>query len=356
MRADFQNISEEKLMGVKFPDIHTWHLHIEKNLSGSNSVYLGKKFASVLFSILKPLIFLYEILFLYFLFLTKKADIVHINNGGYPGSLSCRAAVLAARLAGKKNIILSVHSLVQRKRGIFDFIVDFFVRRSVSSVVSVSEASGLTLSADVGFGRNKITNIYNGISENDAIKIVHAERRISMVARFDNGKGHEIAIRALKKLIIDHPEFSDVIIVFMGDGSLLSRMKDVAAREGLEKNVMFMGHRSDCLNLVALSLFLVNPSEKYDSLPYSIIESMSLGIPAIGTSVGGIPEEIEDGVTGLIVPPGDVDALAHAMFSLLSDEKKRYSMGLEAKRRFKRLFTLETMVNNYIALYDKVTS
>lgn len=356
MRSDFPDVAGSKLRGVKFPDIHTWHLRIEKRLSGNALLDIYKKTVSALFRVLRPFIFLYEIVFLWSLFLKEKADIVHVNNGGYPGSLSCRAAVLAARCAGVKRVVLGVHNMVRRSCGIFDPIVDFFVRRSVSFVVSVSEASGSALSADMGFDKSKIVNIYNGIKGAGVIKIDPPGRRISMVARFDERKGHALAILALKKLISGHPELNDIKIIFMGEGPLLSEIKGLAAGEGIGQNTIFMGHRSDCLAHVASSLFLINPSLEYESLPYSIIESMSLGIPAIGTSVGGIPEEIEDGVTGIIVPPCDSAALAQAMFSLLSDENKRHTMGEMAKKRFGRLFTLDAMIGNYLALYDKVVS
>ena len=356
MRTDFPDIPEAKLKGVRFPDIHTWHLRIEKNLSDNHLSNIAKKSVSALFRVLRPFIFLYELVFLRFLFLREKADIVHINNGGYPGSLSCRAAVLAARCAGAKHVILGVHNVVRGSRGIVDPIIDFFVRRSVSFVVSVSEASASSLSAHMGFDRKKIVNIYNGIKDLGLIKMPPEGKRISMVARFDERKGHRVVLRALKKLIVDHPEHNDIRIVFLGDGPLLLRMKGLAAREGLERNAAFLGHRSDRLNHIASSIFLINPSLGYESLPYSIIESMSLGIPAIATDVGGMPEEIEDGLTGIIVPAGDVDALAQAMFILLSDENKRYMMGAAAKRRFSRLFTLDAMVRNYAALYDRVIS
>ena len=83
---------------------------------------------------------------------------------------------------------------------------------------------------------------------------------------------------------------------------------------------------------------------------------MSLGIPAIGTDVGGIPEEIENGITGIIVPPKDVDSLVNAMLLLLSDEKIRLKMGKNAKKRFEDLFTIEKMTEKYIKLYFEAAS
>jgi len=177
-------------------------------------------------------------------------------------------------------------------------------------------------------------------------------QRITMVARFEERKGHRHVLLALKNLITEHPEYVNLKLLLFGDGPLLQTIKNLALAVGIEENVVFLGHRNDRISYVVSSLFLVNPSLGYESLPYSILEAMSVGVPAIGTNVGGIPEEIENGVTGIIVPAADIGALSRAMFILLSNNEKRIKMGTAAKERFKELFTADRMVESYMSLYE----
>jgi glycosyltransferase involved in cell wall biosynthesis len=140
-------------------------------------------------------------------------------------------------------------------------------------------------------------------------------------------------------------------LIFLGTGPLLKKMQRFVFRQGLEKNIDFLGYRSECINYIANSSFLLNPSLELESLPYSILEAMSVGVPAIGTNVGGIPEEIEDGVTGIIVAAGDTEKLVQAMLTLIKDSRKRQEMGEASRRRFADSFTLDKMLDNYLQLY-----
>lgn len=174
-----------------------------------------------------------------------------------------------------------------------------------------------------------------------------------MVARFEERKGHNIAILAFKKLILENPQFINYQLFLIGGGHLLEKVKEFSVSQRLDKNVVFLGQRNDYLDFVVSSLFLINPSLEGEDLPYIILEAMAQGVPVIGTDVAGIPEEIENGKTGIIVPPKNPEALNQAMLNLLSDSKKRIEMGIAAKMRFEQLFTLDRMVKNYTALYNK---
>ncbi len=356
-------IREENIKRVRLCDIHSWHYSAERAIPADNLAGLVKRVISLLFRFLRPFIFMYELAYLYFLFLRNQADIVHINNGGYPGTLSCRAACIAAKCAGKKHILLSVHNIASKPQGIFDRVADYWVRKSVSSVISVSKAAGSSLVSNRGFDKSAIITIYNGIKDNSSPGMVFPvpaggarsnSHYISMAARFEERKAHEYVLRAFKDLITGYPEYADLKLLLLGEGPLLPKIKKLASAEGIGENIEFLGHRNDCVNYIASSLFLLNPSLEYEGLPYSILEAMSMGVPVIATDVGGITEEIEAGVTGMIVPAADIQALAQAMFILLSDSQKRLNMGAASKKRFSELFTLDRMLKNYTGLYSEL--
>ena len=110
-----------------------------------------------------------------------------------------------------------------------------------------------------------------------------------------------------------------------------------------------LGGQSRQLDLIAHAAFVVVPSEWYENAPYAVLEAMALGTPVLATSIGGIPELIEDGVSGLLVPPGDVDALATGLATMLTRASQLEDMGRAGRRRVEQLYNDET---HYTALSD----
>lgn len=359
----FPSIPQENLKEIRLIDINTLNLYVERLIDNTFFCVVIKKTLNLLFKLLMPLIFVYDFTILYFIFLQENAEIIHVNNGGYPGALSCRAAVVAAKSAGVKHILLNVHNMARKTYFVFDWLIDYLVRECVSLAITGSNACGLALISNRGFDKNKIINIYHGIRQplefhgSSLISgLYKSENIISMVARFEERKAHKYVILALKKLIERHPEYINCKLLFIGDGPLLSQVKNLVLMEGIENNVVFLGYKNDYINYVASSLFLLNPSLGFEDMPYVILEAMSMGIPVIGTDVSGIPEEIENNTTGIIIPPGDIEALYRAMVILLSDKKLRLKMGEASKKRYLSMFTQEKMVESYMKLYGRLIS
>ena len=346
--------------GIRLFDINTVSYYLARKIKDPLLLRIAGKSITLIFILMTPFLFSYDFLLLSALFRRNRADIIHINNGGYPGALSCRVAAVAARAAGFKKIILSVHNTAFKSKGFIDKYIDRLVKRDVDVIVTGSKASGSALAGNRGFDPNKIITIYHGVNPN---KITSGKssigedaglgKYISMVARFEDRKGHKYAVEAFKKVIEGNPSFADIKLVLIGDGPMLSDIKQLVASERLENNVRFMGHRNDYIDYVVSSLFLINPSIGYEDLPYIILEAMALGVPVIGTDIAGIPEEIEDGVTGIVVPPKDAEALGQAISKMLSDSEGRMRMGRAAQERFRKLFTLNKMIDSYLTLYDK---
>ncbi len=345
--------------GIKLFDSNTVSYYVIEKIKNPLFLRIAGKAIQLTFILLTPFIFSYDFLLLSSIFRRNRADIIHINNGGYPGALSCRAAAVAARSVGFKEIILSVHNTAFKSEGIIDAFIDRLVKRDVDIVVTGSKASGSALAKTRGFDPNKIITIYHGVHP---AKIMPAKppvgevavlgKYILMVARFEDRKGHRYAVEAFKRVIKGNPSYADIKLVLIGDGPVLDDIKQLVTSDRLDNNVRFMGHRVDYIDYVASSLFLINPSIGYEDLPYIILEAMSLGVPAIGTDIAGIPEEIEDGITGFIVQPKDAAAIEQAILKMLSDPEGRARMGRAAQERFHKLFSMDKMVNSYLMLYD----
>jgi len=343
-----------KIKGVHFPDPNTGMLYFDGKLKNGLFRKILKKLCHLAFRLFELPIFFFEVFTLTGIFKKESAGMVHINNGGYPGALSCRAAAVAARLAGKKKVIFSVHNIALKQRGITDRMIDHLVGKSVTTFVTGSRSSGFELSLKRGFDRNKMTGIYHGIepvSVKENITGSEYQSDLLMVAVLEERKGHAYVISAIKKLIDERPELKDLKIKFVGGGHMRSKIEKMVVDAGLAGNIQVLGHRKDFIKFVASTKILLNPSVGYEDLPFVIIEAMSLGVPVIGSDVAGIPEEIENGVNGIIVKPKDVDSLKESINELLSDENKRASMGREGSRIFSEKFTLDKMVKNYIELY-----
>ncbi len=363
MRINHPDFPADKLLGINLFDINTVNIYLWEMVKNRYALKILKKLITEIFILLSPFIFIYDYIILYFIFLRNKPEIVHINNGGYPASLSCRAAAVAAKNAGARNVIMSVNNIAFKDTGYIDRVIDSLVRRSVDAITTASAAAGRALAVNRGFNPKKIITLPHGIEgalRNPDSNLaagnmkVQNDRIVSIAARFEERKGHKYAIEAFKEMLQENKGLSGVKLILMGEGPMSGEIKELVSREGLDKNIIFMGQRDDCIDYIAKSLFLLLPSIGYEDLPFVILEAMSLGVPVIGTDVAGIPEEIENGITGIVVPPKDAEAIKTAMVSLISDDNLRIKMGKASRERFDKLFTLDRMISRYLALYESI--
>ncbi|MFA6584554.1 MAG: glycosyltransferase family 4 protein, partial [Elusimicrobiaceae bacterium] len=221
----------------------------------------------------------------------------------------------------------------------------------VSLFITGSKASGRELAARRNFNPRKIVNIYHGIQAITLPDLSVNPLRLCMISLLEERKGHRYVLQALRQLIDADPVLSAVQLVIVGDGPLRNELTELAALLKLNNNVNFEGYKTEYLELLVSSCLLLNPSTENEDLPYVIIEAMRAGVPVIGTPIAGIAEEISDGVTGVIVPAKNSDALCAAMARILTDPKLRGLMSENSKKRFSELFALDSMVRRYCALY-----
>ena len=147
---------------------------------------------------------------------------------------------------------------------------------------------------------------------------------------------------------------ADWELVCAGDGEV-TKYQAMATELGLASRVRFLGWVDEdaALALLAKSDLLTLPSLN-EGLPMAIIEAMAHGLPVIATPVGGIPELITPGRTGLLVPPADSDALATALRQLVADPELRHRMGADARTAWRERHVIEDYCRELGAVYDEV--
>jgi glycosyltransferase involved in cell wall biosynthesis len=163
-------------------------------------------------------------------------------------------------------------------------------------------------------------------------------------------KGHRHLIDAAAIVRRDVP---DAHVVILGEGTLRATLEQQVRHLHLDRHVLLPGFRADVLAVLKSADLFVMSSET-EGLGTSILDAMACGKAVVGTSAGGIPEIVEDGVTGLIVPPRDPEALAAAITKLLVDEPLRARMGAAGLARVRERFTVDRMIEGTLRVYERV--
>jgi glycosyltransferase involved in cell wall biosynthesis len=172
---------------------------------------------------------------------------------------------------------------------------------------------------------------------------------VGTVANFKGHKGYQYLLQAAAIVRASIPE---VRFIFVGQGPLEDEKKRQAQAMGLNGTVIFAGYRQDVLRVVSAIDLFVLPS-LYEGLSIALIEAMALGKPAVVTGVGGLPEVVEDGKQGLLVPAADPVSLAHGIMTLIRDEGARARMGRAAVPRSK-VFDIRKAVRRIEHVYEEL--
>jgi glycosyltransferase involved in cell wall biosynthesis len=191
--------------------------------------------------------------------------------------------------------------------------------------------------------------VYYGIDlERFAIEQVpHEGRIIGNVARLATQKGQRHLIEAAPIVIERHP---DARFLVVGGGDLRAELEREVRGRGLEDRFEFTGEVADVpAQLARMDVFAL-PSY-YEGLCYAVIEAQAAGVPVVATPVGGVPENVLPGQTGVLVPVGDAEALAAGIVSLLDDPAEARRLGENGRRRVHERYALPRMVTETIELY-----
>ena len=137
---------------------------------------------------------------------------------------------------------------------------------------------------------------------------------------------------------------TNVICVICGTGPEESDLKEFVRAKGLDSEILFLGFRDDIPKVLKVLDILALMSLTIESFSMAAVEAMAMEVPVIATNIGGVPEVIDDGKTGIIIPPGNVDALCEAIKYLIQNPGVRFRMGQNGRLRVLDRFTIESNV------------
>ena len=293
------------------------------------------------------------------LFAETQPDVVHINNGGFPGAISCTAAAFAARRAGVRSVVYVVNNLAHgydRVGRWADWPVDRRLRGVVARFVTGSEAAGRRLRGVLDLDAGSLKVINNTVIDRSGdegvfdLELPQGELVIGVVARLEPRKGHRVLFDALTRMQ------ARPTVVIAGEGPERAALESAAQARGVADRVRFLGHCSDVWPILHRLDALVLPSIGLEDFPIVVVEAMASARPVVASRVAGTVEQVVDGETGRLVPPGDPAALAAALDDVLRDAASRRRMGEAGRRRYEERYTPARVVGNYWALYDELAS
>jgi len=185
------------------------------------------------------------------------------------------------------------------------------------------------------------------------IGIKKGSRLVVSLGRLTRLKGYDLLIKAFRKVAAVVP---DSFLLIGGDGEEKVRLTELVESYGLGENIRLPGMVSEIHELLAACDLYVN-SSKWEGLPMTLLEAMAHGKPMVATRVGGNPEVVHEGITGILVPPEDHDKLADAIIRMLKDDHLREKAGKAALSLFTQKYTIEkhceTLSEYYMQLLHK---
>jgi glycosyltransferase involved in cell wall biosynthesis len=283
-------------------------------------------------------------------------DVVHTHLGSADliGGIASRSLGIPA--------VSTIHEVVQRRAGVErakDMVFMFSQRCCDARVITVSDSARQAYIEQSRGMSDRVVLIPNGIDVAVAPGSGAAVRRelgvgadellVGMVSALRAEKGHDAAIEAFARL---RERFPRLRLLIAGQGRRAGELARLAAPFG--DAILLAGRRTDVARVFDALDVCLHPS-RLDAFPTTLIEALAASVPVLATAVGGIPEIIDDGRTGVLVPgPPDPDVLAAALGELLADPARRRALADAGRRAYLERFTTGPWVQRTRALYDAV--
>ena len=172
----------------------------------------------------------------------------------------------------------------------------------------------------------------------------------AVIGQLISRKGHRVLLAALPDVLARHPRWH---VVLFGRGALEAQLRRDIARVGLDGRVHLAGFRAELAAWLPGIDLVLHPALK-EGLGLAVLEAMSAGVPVVASAAGGLLDVVEDGVSGLLVPAGDVEAWSRAAERLLTDAGERERLGVQGRRRVLDSFGVERMVDAHLELYRRL--
>ena len=269
-------------------------------------------------------------------------------------------ARIAGYLTGVPIVISSVRVMGGEKK--YFHYVERITSFMVDHYVTVSESVKRYIIDKSKISAEKISVIYNGVnikSQDNSyeqnpkmpFKIKDKDRILMTVGRLHKQKGHCYLIQAVSKV---RKEFPKVKLLVTGEGEEENNLKKLVKSLDLMNEVIFAGLSSDIERILPMAELFILPS-LWEGLPNALLEAMAAGKPVVATKVGGIPEIVVHGETGVLIPPRDTDALAAVIIDLLQNRLKAKDMGEAGRIRAGKRFSIYKMIEKTENLYQELS-
>jgi sugar transferase (PEP-CTERM/EpsH1 system associated) len=267
---------------------------------------------------------------------------------------------LLGRAAGVPVIIGSEHTMGQESQ--LRQQLNRWSGPLTNGVICVSEQVRIFAEQQIGLPPQKLTVIPNGVELHRFDHLptqAEARRRLGLpgtttimgaIGRPRPVKGYRYLIDAFAQLAPSHRELN---LLLVGNGAERTALVEQARQSSLADRVIFLDDQTDIPALLPALDLLVAPS-LWEGMPMVVLEAMAAALPVVATRVGGTPDVVVDGKTGLLVAPADVTLLAHAIERLLQDPSLRQQMGRAGRARVERNFSIEQNVAQTQALYEQL--
>jgi glycosyltransferase involved in cell wall biosynthesis len=267
---------------------------------------------------------------------------------------------ILGRLAGVPVIISSERTMGQEGR--FRRQLNRLTGNLPDNIICVSQQVADFAANEIGLPHARLTVIRNGIDITQFNNLpdqptARAEFGLPVQAKIMAAIGRPRPVKGFGDLLGAFAQiaaaYPDLHLVFVGDGPEKRPLQTAAQQLPCANRVLFLGDQQEITRLLAGVDMLVLPS-LWEGLPNVVLEAMAAGLPVVATAVGGTPELITPNETGLLVPPRDPFALAHALVQLLDDAELAQRMGENGRQRVAEQFAIERMVEQTEALYNRL--
>lgn len=253
-----------------------------------------------------------------------------------------------------------LYSPGDRPWGLIYSLLDRFTLYLPDHLVAVSQKMYRQIVAHPGLSIRRVTMIRNAIDsesyyvpdQRDCCRLefglTSESQVIGYAGRIEKMKRLDLLLEGFSLVLARHPQARLMII---GEGKLRPKLKALAAHLGISHRVIWTGFRQDIPRLLAAMDVYVQPSAN-EGLSLSLLEAMAAGKPVIATDVGGTPEVVVDGKTGVLIPPGSSSALRTAIADLLDDPERQSTLAQAARSHVVREFDVQQSTDAYRHLYE----